>query len=67
MSNAIDNRNKKARLPHTVVSNDGVRAPCVPPTDRRFEETVALLRAEREQRPKVSSKEIREARELGRA
>ena len=67
MSNAIDNGNNKARSTRAVVANDGVRAPRVPPTDRRFEETVALLRAEREQRPKVSSKEIREAKELGRA
>lgn len=67
----------KARLSHliaraeagedVIIARDGVPAARLVPLSRPIGETIELLRKERARRPKVSAREIREAKELGRA
>ena len=67
----------KARLSHliaraeagedVIIARDGVPAARIVPLDRPVGETIALMRQERAQRPRVSAAEIRAAKEQGRA
>ena len=67
----------KARLSHliarteagedVIIARDGVPAARIVPVDTPVDETVAALRRERAWRPRVSSAEIRAAKERGRA
>lgn len=50
-----------------IIARDGVPAARLVPLDRPIGETIALIRRERAQRPRVSAAEIRAAREQGRA
>ncbi len=50
-----------------VIVRNGVPVARIAPLNRPVAETVALLRAERARRPRVSAAEIRAAREQGRA
>lgn len=77
MSLTVNIGEAKARLSHliaraeagedVIIARDGVPAARIVPLTRPIGETIELLRKERARRPKVSAKEIREARELGRA
>ena len=67
----------KARLSHliaraeagedVIIARDGVPAARIVPLDRPVGETIALMRQERAQRPRVPAAEIRAAKEQGRA
>ena len=50
-----------------VIARDGIPAARIVPLAPPIAETIELLRKERARRPKVSAKEIREAKEFGRA
>ena len=50
-----------------IIARDGVPAARIVPWERPVAETIALMRRERAQRPQVCAKEIRAAREQGRA
>ena len=67
----------KARLSHliaraeagedVIIARDGVPAARIVPLERPVGETIALMRQERAQRPRVPAAEIRAAKEQGRA
>ena len=77
MSRTVNIGEAKARLSHliaraeageeVILARDGVPAARIVPLTRPIAETIELLRKERARRPSVSAREIREARELGRA
>ena len=77
MSLTVNIGEAKARLSHliaraeagedVILARDGVPAARIVPLTKPIRETIELLRKERARRPKVSAREIREARELGRA
>ena len=50
-----------------VIVRDGVPAARIVPLDRSIGETVAFIRRERAQRPRVPASDIRAAKEQGRA
>ena len=67
----------KARVSHliaraeagedVILARDGVPAARIVPLTRPIGETIELMRRERARRPKVSAREIREAKDMGRA
>ena len=50
-----------------IIARDGVPAARIVPVERPIAETVALMRRERAQRPRVPAADIRAAKEQGRA
>ena len=50
-----------------IITRDGVPVARIVPVVRPISETIALMRRERERRPRVSAADIRAAREQGRA
>lgn len=77
MPRTINIGEAKARLSHLVaqaeagedviIARNGVPAARIVPLNCPVGDTIALLREERRQRPKVTAAEIRAAREQGRA
>ena len=77
MSRTVNVGDAKARLSHliacaeagedVIIARDGVPAARIVPLDRPVGETIALMRQERAQRPRVPAAEIRAAKEQGRA
>ena len=77
MSLTVNIGEAKARLSHliaraeagedVILARDGVPAARIVPLSRRIGETIELMRRERARRPKVSAREIREAKDTGRA
>ncbi|MDE0048841.1 MAG: type II toxin-antitoxin system prevent-host-death family antitoxin [Rhodospirillales bacterium] len=77
MRRTVNVGDAKARLSHliaraeagedVIIARDGVPAARIVPLERPVSETIALMRLEREQRPRVSAAEIRAAKEQGRA
>ncbi len=77
MSLTVNVANAKARLSHliaqaeagedVIIARNGVPAVRIVALNSPVAETVALLRAERARRPRVSAAEIRAARDQGRA
>lgn len=77
MRRTVNVGDAKARLSHliaraeagedVIIARDGVPAARIVPLERPVGETIALMRLEREQRPRVSAAEIRAAKEQGRA
>ena len=50
-----------------IIARDGVPAARIVPVERPIAKTVALMRRERAQRPRVPASDIRAAKEQGRA
>ena len=77
MPRIVSTREARARLSHliaraeggedVIIARDGVPAVRIVPVGRPIAETIALIRRERAQRPRISAADIRAAREQGRA
>ena len=77
MSRTVDIGEAKARLSEliaraeageeVILTRNGVLVARIAPLTKPNAETIELLRRERERRPRVSAREIREARDMGRA
>ena len=77
MPRTVNVADAKAKLSHliaraeagdeVIIARDGVPAARIVPLERPIGDTVALMRRERAQRPRVSATEIRAAKEQGRA
>ena len=69
----VDVSEAKARLPQliaraeagedVIITREGVRVARIAPVARSIEETIALMRRERSQRPRVGAADIRAATE----
>ena len=77
MPRTVNVGDAKARLSHliaraeagedVIIARDGVPAARIVPLERPIGETIALMRQERAQRPRVPAADIRAAKEQGRA
>ena len=77
MPRTVELQEAKAHLSHliaqveagedVVIARDGVPVARIVPVEMPIAETIALMRQERAQRPRVPAADIRTAREQGRA
>lgn len=77
MPRTVNVADAKARLSHliaraeagddVIIARDGVPAARIVPLERPLGQTIALMRQERAQRPRVPAADIRAAKEQGRA